>query len=974
MNKRIGLMALTGVLTLASCGQGDTVTNCATGQSLVNGVCVVSTGTLTINNPSNYAVVVKDSAGNVVDAAKYATLTPGNYIVTFSKDGYVSQTVPAAVTAGGNTVVTAPMLMQPGATTGAVSITNPNGYTVVIKDANGNVIPSTQYGSLAPGNYSIAFSADGYTTQTSPFSITAGQTTTVIAPTLSAVGTTTSKTAYYVGANNAIVPITSTNPADFRFEAWMQDVTGAGINPAQVGMGYAGTTDDAMLGENNEKHEVAPLNHQNILAAYMTYTPDGGKTFYPVIGADVRWDITEQEGGVRFSAADDGANDSGAIRPLDINANATSALTWTNRAGYQNVQYPASAKYPTYNLTGVNTPDKTGYTWTALNHDPSYDYAAARVRVIGYVNGQEIEKHWLTKEYAPSAHLTINKATDQEATVGQARTFTITVKNDGEGPATGIQLNDVLKTGNGTLYSVTNIAADGTVTTGPTANTTDGFDATFDLAAGETRVFTFQASATDAGQFCDVASISTYINGPFGTVTPGVTPSQEALSDQACLTVRAPKLTVVKTLVDAIGNPLADQTLAAGQNAQVRITLTNGGDLAAEGVVLTDALTQGDAAAYQIGAVAPATGVTLNGNDGFTTAAQTINPGQSVSYTFPAQATADGRYCDVASFTSTNAGTGQDDACFTVATARLAITKTNTPATNLYPGGSYTSTITLTNTGTAAAQGVNLQDVIGNNATYGYLTYGSGTYTVTGTTQQGSVSFANNTATTVPANAVTIPAGGQLVLTITTSVPSTARAGQYCDVASFTSTNSQPASGQQQACVTVNAFIGEQTQLTDTVDPLRVGAQSLLSAAASVEPTSNQGATNNVFYFNMGTKDPANFQNGGVFNFTGAEFYYDPTPTRDPQTGAISSDYNNASSTRITPTLSAATGTGVFTATLDPNFVVAPGAVVWIRVPFSAPAGTAPGQYQDVFRWTNTGQDDGAPYINQKAESTTIIP
>ena len=845
------------------------------------------------------------------------------------------------------------------ATTGALVISNPNGYTVTVTNSAGQTVPAASYAALAPGTYTVAFSREGYTTQTAPATITAGQTTTVVAPTL-VMGT---RTAYYVNGSGALTPVPANAPATaFRFVAWAQNLDG-GVNVTNTNnmVGVNGTPTAA------EQAEVAPLNRQNVLGAYMSYTPDG-TNFFPVVGADVRWDITEQTGSVRFSAADDGPLDSGAVRPQDINANGLSALTWTNRAaGAMNTPYPsASTAYPLYNLTGVGTPDTNGYTWATLNHDPAANGATARVRVVGYINGTEIDKQWLSKTFAPSANLTLTKESNQESTPGAPRTFRITVRNSGQGPATDIRLSDVLATGDAALYSATAPA-------GTTTNATDGFDATFDLAAGESRSFEFQAQASDAGQFCDVATVASYVNGPFGTVTPGVTPGQDALRAQACLTVRAPRLTVVKTLVDAAGNPLNDQTVvAAGQDVQVRITLTNGGDLAADGVVLTDVLRDGAAASYSLGAVTPAAGVTANGDDGFTTAAQTIAPGASVSYTFPARASADGRYCDVASFTSTNAGTGSDDACFTVATARLNITKTNAPDTNLFPGSTYTSTITVSNTGTAAATNVNVRDVIGNNATYGYVTYGSASYTVTGTAQQGSVTFADNTATIAPAT-VTIPAGGQLVMTVTSSIPASARAGQYCNVASFSSANSQPTTGQATACVTVNSFIGQQTQLTDTVDPLRIGQESVLAAAAIVEPASNQGAKQNVFFFNLGTRDPSNFQTGGVFTYRNVEFYYDPSPARDNTTGAIVSDYRSATSTRITPTLSADTGTGAFRATLPADFVIAPGAVVWIRVPFAATTGNA-GQYQEVFRWENVGQDDNAAYINQKAESTTIIP
>jgi len=935
------------MLTLASCsGDGGNITPPITN----------TTGAVTFTKDAATTATVTNSSGAVV--TNYSTLTPGTYTVVFSRSGFVSSSpIQFTIVAGETVNVQSPTLAQVGATTGAVSFIKDTAVTATVRDANGATVAAANYNTLAPGNYTVVFSRDGFTPSGAiGFAVEAGRTTTVTAPTLTAVGsTTTTKNAYYLDANGQIVPITSTDPARFRFVSWLENGPG-GVNPDAVGTGAIGTPTA------DEQDETAPSNTQNIAGGYVTYRLDNG-TEVPVVGSDVRWDITEQTGSVRFAAADDGGNDSGAIRPLDINANALSALTWTNRAGNNNILYPASATYPTTNLTGVNTPDRTGYTWTALSHDPNSPNATARIRVIAYVNGREIDKQFLTKRFAPSARLEIVKERNQESTPGAPGNFTITVRNVGQGAATGVRLTDRLTSGNADLYSLV-VPAGATAAQG-----NDGFDAVFDLAPGATRTFAFQAAGSDAGVFCDTASVASFTNGAFGVVTP-VAP---ALTSQACLTVRAPRLTVVKSLVDAAGNPIGAQTVAAGQDVRMRITVRNGGDLAATGVVLTDALTTGAAANYSITQPTNA-GVTANGDDGFTTAAQTIAPGAAVTYDFPARATADGQFCDTATVTSTNAGTpAPSQACFTVATARLAIAKTNAPTANLFPGSSYDSTIVVTNTGTAAATTVNVQDIIGSNAAGQFLSFASGSYTVTGTAQAGSVSFAGNTATIAPTN-VTIPAGGNLTLRVTTTIPAGTRAGEYCDVASFTSANSQPANGQARACVTVSAFIGEQTQLTDTTDPIRAGgATTELSAAAIVELTSNQGARNNVFRFNFGTRDPANFGAGGVFNFSNVRFFYDPTPTRDAETGAITSDFTSPTAAPLSATLSATSGTGVLVATFDPNFVIQPGGVVYSRISFGAPAGTS-GQYQEVFRWENNAQDTGEALVNQKAESTTVIP
>ncbi|UQN09837.1 DUF11 domain-containing protein [Deinococcus sp. QL22] len=882
---------------------------------------------------------------------------------------------------GGNT----PVVNPPAVTVGMVSLpANPNGYTLTIRDSAGVIVAPGNYGSLTPGNYTATYSKDGFIPETQNLTVTAGGTTNLAYPTLRA---NTVSGAFYMDANGKMVAITKDDlnnaGTKFVFYSWLENETG-GIDPAKVG----GITDPAAPTA-GEMDEVAPLLSQNVAGGYVGYKAADGNV-YPIVGANVRWDILEQTGSVRFAAADDGGQASGSpVTGQDINDNALSANTYTNSATGNNVRFPSSTEYPLYNVTGVNTPDTNGFTWTALNHDPAVTTTAtARIRAIAYVNGTEVTKRFLNKTFAPSARLTIVKAPkDNQAGINQSRDFTVTVSNTGAGPATAIRLSDVLKSGDAAAYSVTAPA-------GTTANATDGFDATFDLAAGASRTFTLPAQASAVGVYCDVATIVSYNNGAFGTVTP-------TLSDQACLTVTAPNLGISKTLgtLDTAGafTPIASGVVV-GPNVPVvaRITVSNNGNAPATNVVVTDALANATVAAnYAIqGAVtaAPqAVAVTKAGDDGFTTGAFTLAAGATQTFTFAASGTVDGDYCDQGTFTATSnngvAVTGASGIpCFKVASPLLAITKVNNqiagqPALNqLTPGSSYQSVITVTNSGSATATAVAVKDLLGNLNNV-FMNYGSGSYTVTGTAQAGSVTFdaATRTVSTVPAT-VNLAPGQVLTLTLTSSVAAGTPRGSYCDTGSFTSTNG--GTGQAQACVTVTSFISEQTQLTDTVDPIRAGdtVGTILASAASVEPGSNEGALNNVFIYNFGAIDPVQ-QTPGIFNFTDSQVYYDPTPTRDPQTGAIITDYLNGTSTRLTVgagagqyTVSAETGVGQQTITLNPAFRVAPGGVVFVRTQVTAPAGTAARQYQETFRWNNTAESSGQAQTNFKAESTTVVP
>lgn len=867
---------------------------------------------------------------------------------------------------GGGTNTTPPPVTP---TVGSVGFQNASGYTTVIRDAGGNVIPSSDYNKLKPGTYTVTYSKDGFVSQTQTFTVTAGQSVSLVAPTLQPVTATSSTGAFYMNAEGQMVAITRADldnaGSRFVFYAWLEnEADGVNVNDLEAGA----------VPTAGEREEIAPLGTQNLAAGYVGYRADNG-TVYPVVGAGVRWDINEDKSQtpIRFATADDGAVASGAVRPLDVNDNAMSATTFTNRASGTNARFPSSADYPVNNVTGVNTPDTDGFTWTAL-WIPSSQAGSGTVTAVAEIAGTEINKTVLTKTFAPSARLSIIKEANQTVGLNQDGSFTVTVTNSGQGPATGITLEDRLTSGAEASYSIGAPA-------GGTLVGDSGFNATFDLAAGESRTFTFPARSNAVGVFCDTATVTGYTNGAFGVVTP------TDLNDDACLTVQAPELTITKSLVDAGGNPIASgQQVAPNQEVFAAITVRNGGSAPATNVVVTDNLISGAAASYAIRTAAA--GTTANGDDGFISEAFALAAGESRVFRFGAAATADGIYCDAGTFTATS-NNGQalngtsDQACFTVASPALAITKTNTqiqgqpPINTLTPGSSYNSTITVTNSGSADATAVAIKDLLGQmEGGSTFMNYGSGSYSVSGTAQTGSVSFANNTVSTVP-ETLTLAAGQTLTLNVTSTVPAGAPSGNYCDVASYTSGNA--GSSQARACVTVVSFISEQTQLTDTTDPLRGdgSTSSVVASAAIVESASNEAAINNVLIYNFGAVDPVQ-QTPGIFNFSDTQVYYDPTPTRDPQTGAVTSDYLNTTARRLALgteyTVSADSGAGQQTITLTPDFAVQPGGVLWLRTVVSAPAGTPARQYFETMRWNNTAQRSGTPQTNFKAESTTVVP
>lgn len=795
--------------------------------------------------------------------------------------------------------------------------------------------------------------------------------------------------AYYINAEGQTVQITQDmlqNAAqNFVFYAWLENEAN-GVNPLDLGAGAVPTA--------GEREEVAPLKSQNLTGAYVGYRAPDGK-IYPVVGAGVRWDINEDKSqtAVRFATADDGAVASGAIRPTDVNDNAMSATTFTNSAtNSQNARFPTSTDYPLNNVTGVNTPDTNGFTWTAL-WVPSGAAGDATVTAIAEINGTEINKTVLTKHFAPSAKLEITKTVDPSNTsvgLNKNGTFTVTVKNTGEGNATNIKLNDVMADGDWAPYTIDAPA-------GGTLNNRDGFDATFDLAAGESRTFTFKARSSAVGVYCDIASITSYDNGAFGTVSPN------GLRAEACLTVTAPTLNIVKTLVDGQGNVIPNGVEVSPKTpVYARITVTNGGNAPATNVVVTDSLVPGGpAAAYAVGAVtaAPQTvAVTANGDDGFTTAAFNLAAGETQTFTFPAAATDDGTFCDVASMTATSnngtALTGESKhACFTVVSPKLNITKFNTllggtarQAMSLLPGQSYDSVISVANTGTGTATNVDVNDILGNvvapynsiEALDSSMALGGGSFE-TSKGQRGSIVVEGSLIRTVPAT-LNLAAGETLTLRLTSTVPAGSPAGTYCNVASYTSSNA--GTGTAQDCVTVRNIIAVATAMDDDRDPVTVTTDMndidgfIMTSSIAVETRSNEAARNNVVSFFFGSSS-ARGDTPGYFRLNpnqGTTIYYNPNPARDLKTGAIiePASFDNSrvlvEGVDYTITNEGYQQTVVFKRDLD----IAVGGIVYFRHKLYAPADVKEAAYNSGLLWNYVGASSGFVGETSAAESTTV--
>lgn len=145
--------------------------------------------------------------------------------------------------------------------------------------------------------------------------------------------------------------------------------------------------------------------------------------------------------------------------------------------------------------------------------------------------------------------LALTKVATPEVLICEPITYTLTVTNTGDAPATNVKLEDKLPEGLLVQGKSTVLSDFGT------------------LAPGESKKVTYQAKASKIGEYTNTAKV-TGDNGLSATA-------------QAKTIVRQPVLVIVKE---------APETRYAGRDITYTITVTNKGDAAARGTVLTDAV------------------------------------------------------------------------------------------------------------------------------------------------------------------------------------------------------------------------------------------------------------------------------------------------------------------------------------------------------------------------------------------------
>jgi uncharacterized repeat protein (TIGR01451 family) len=306
-----------------------------------------------------------------------------------------------------------------------------------------------------------------------------------------------------------------------------------------------------------------------------------------------------------------------------------------------------------------------------------------------------------------SPSLTITKTVSDAGPVlpGTALTYTVTVSNSGTVAATGVVIDDLVPA-NTTFASAT-----GSPTTAPGAGGTGPVQWTGLTVAGSggTEVVTLTVTVDP-----------TFLNG---TVTnSAVVSSPDQPGCTTCTTpdvpteVASPSLTLTKT-VDNPGPVLPGAVLT------YTVTVTNSGTVAATGVTIVD--------------VVPANTTFAGASAGGTHAAGVVTwnlgtvPGGGSPFAVTLKVTVDPTFLNGTVTNSAVVSSPDQPDCTTacttpdvpteVASPDLTITKTVDKATAA-PGETLTYTVTVTNSGTVAATGVSISDLVPTLTTFASAT------------------------------------------------------------------------------------------------------------------------------------------------------------------------------------------------------------------------------------------------------------
>jgi len=278
----------------------------------------------------------------------------------------------------------------------------------------------------------------------------------------------------------------------------------------------------------------------------------------------------------------------------------------------------------------------------------------------------------------------------QTKNAGESFSWTVVLTNNGPGTSSGATINDPLPALTGVTYTLgagsdgTCAINSGTLTCGPK-----------NLAVNGTITAVINATTT-AGTSCSSSGITNTATGS-ATGVSNVTAS-------ATTTLNCPTLGITKLP--------ATQTKSAGESFSWTVVLTNSGAGTAVGASINDPLPSLTGVAYTLGAGSDASCVITSGT--LTCGPKDLAPNGTITAIINATTTA-GTSCSSSGITNTATGsaTGVSNVTASATTTlncpTLGITKT--PATQtISAGGSFSWTVTLTNSGAGTAVNAAIND------------------------------------------------------------------------------------------------------------------------------------------------------------------------------------------------------------------------------------------------------------------------
>jgi hypothetical protein len=146
--------------------------------------------TVTVGGGASPVTTQTLTAGSVGTYQLSGLTTPGSYTLTFSLAGYASETVGVTLGSSGSAsgvnvslpvysgTITGAVSGKSGALTG-VSVSVTNGVTIRTTVSSSNPPGGYSVSGLAPGSWSVTFSATGYLSETALVVLQPGQTATV---------------------------------------------------------------------------------------------------------------------------------------------------------------------------------------------------------------------------------------------------------------------------------------------------------------------------------------------------------------------------------------------------------------------------------------------------------------------------------------------------------------------------------------------------------------------------------------------------------------------------------------------------------------------------------------------------------------------------------------------------------------------------------------------------------------------------